>query len=491
MNLLITGGCGFIGSHYINYIFNKINDINIINIDAMYYCASENNVNIKKSSRYTFYKMNLNEYEKLCNILKNHNITHIIHFAAQSHVDNSFNDSLQYTYDNVQGTHTLLEAIKNTNLNIILLHFSTDEVYGESYNDIDLKCEKSLLCPTNPYAASKAAAEMYVMSYIKSFGLKAIITRGNNVYGDNQYPEKLIPKFISLLLSGKKCTIHGKGDSIRSFIHVYDVCVAVEIILKFGSFGEIYNIGSNPENEKTVIDVAKYLINKLFNTEDYDKYIEYVNDRPFNDKRYFIDNKKLKNLEWEQTINFNEGVYMVINNMKEKYNYGYIIYEKNNNWIEIYNKIRENDNAQIILITKSNIDICKYINLKIQKNEFNDNIYIPFYYYCKNKYFNKAIILNKYIDNIKDKINNDYYFLEIKDNTLKQTNISEINIIKKLDSNLLEKYTSDNWNSCNLNMIISYNYIENINNKYKLFDNIKNINNNIMENILSFLITIN
>ena len=265
MRLLVTGGCGFIGSNFINYYFHKNKNCSIINIDAMYYCASEFNVNddIRFSNRYTLHKINLNEYDKLVNIIKDNNITHVIHFAAQSHVDNSFNDSLQYTYDNVKGTHCLLEAIKNTNLNIVLIHISTDEVYGESINDNDFKTEKSLLLPTNPYSASKAAAEMYVQSYIKSFGLKAIITRGNNVFGPNQYPEKLIPKFIELLKKNKKCTIHGDGSMIRNFIHVDDVCTAVDTILLLGTYGQIYNIGSDEENEISVLEVTQKLVKKF------------------------------------------------------------------------------------------------------------------------------------------------------------------------------------------------------------------------------------
>ena len=311
MNILVTGGCGFIGSNFINYYFDKYNDCNIICLDAMYYCASIENVNknIRESKRYNYIKGNLNDYKLIVNILYLHNITHIVHFAAQSHVDNSFTNSLMYTEDNVKGTHTLLEAIKNTNLNILLLHFSTDEVYGESLLDTDImKTESTILCPTNPYAASKAAAEMYVMSYIHSFKLKAIITRGNNVYGINQYPEKLISKFIMLLKDSKKCPIHGKGETIRNFINVDDVSTAVDIILNKGVIGEIYNIGSNHTNEMSVMQITKILIEKICNDTMIDKYIEYVEDRPFNDKRYFICNNKLTDLGWEQKVDFETGI---------------------------------------------------------------------------------------------------------------------------------------------------------------------------------------
>jgi UDP-glucose 4,6-dehydratase len=323
-NILITGGCGFIGSNFVNYAVKKYPTYNFINIDAMYYCASHNNINqeIQTSNNYKFIEGNINDLNLIKYILQEEIITHIIHFAAQSHVDTSFENSLQYTYDNVKGTHTLLEAIKQTNKEIVFLHFSTDEVYGESKDGEDAKHESSLLCPTNPYAASKAAAEMYVNAYNHSYGLKTIITRGNNVYGPNQYPEKLIPKFILLLKEGKKCTIHGDGTSMRSFIHVYDVCTAVDTILHKGKIGEIYNIGSEEENELSVLEITKLLISTIFSIPldsiTYEKlynYITYVEDRPFNDKRYFITNDKLKKLGWKQEKSFVEEIKSLIHIM--------------------------------------------------------------------------------------------------------------------------------------------------------------------------------
>ena len=274
INILVTGGCGFIGSNFINYYFDKYKDCNIICIDALYYCASLNNINIniRNSNRFKFIKGNICDYDLIKYILEEHKITHIIHFAAQSHVDNSFEEPFKYVQDNIVGTHTILEAIKNVNKNIFLLHFSTDEVYGETNNDI--KTETSILCPTNPYSATKAAAEMLVFSYIYSFKLNIIITRGNNVYGPNQYPEKLIPKFINLLKNNKKCTIAGDGSSIRNFIHVYDVCTAVDIIMQKGIIGEIYNIGSDHSNEYSVMEVSIKLIKLIKQDENYNNYIE-------------------------------------------------------------------------------------------------------------------------------------------------------------------------------------------------------------------------
>lgn len=317
MNLLVTGGCGFIASNFINYYYNKNRESKIVNIDAMYYCASVNNVeeSIRKSKRYKFIEGNINDINLIKYILKEEKITHIIHFAAQSHVDNSFDDSLLYTEDNVRGTHVLLESVRKVNLDIIFLHISTDEVYGESQLDETAKDEMTILCPTNPYAASKAAAEMLVNSYIHSYGLKGIISRGNNVFGPNQYPEKLIPKFIKLLKENKKCTIHGEGKSLRTFIHVLDVAKAVDCILANGIIGEIYNIGSEQQYELSVLDVAKILIKKIHKSDNYENFITFVKDRPFNDKRYFITNKKLKNLGWKQEISFEDGINHLIENL--------------------------------------------------------------------------------------------------------------------------------------------------------------------------------
>jgi dTDP-glucose 4,6-dehydratase len=311
-NLLITGGCGFIGSNFINYYFHK-NKINkLVNIDAMYYCANEENVDesIRNDNKYIFIKGNICNDELITNILKQHNITHIIHFAAQSHVQNSFDDSISFTNDNIVGTHTLLECCKKYGKLEKFIHVSTDEVYGESMLSIEEthKTEHSILCPTNPYAATKAGAELLAQSYNHSFNLPIIITRGNNVYGPNQYPEKLIPRFIKLLKENKKVTIHGDGSNVRGFLHAYDTASAFETILEKGVIGEIYNIGCNDGMEYSVIDIAKTLIQFIKKTDKYYEWIEYVKDRPFNDKRYYISNQKLKDLGWEIKKEFFENL---------------------------------------------------------------------------------------------------------------------------------------------------------------------------------------
>jgi dTDP-glucose 4,6-dehydratase/UDP-glucose 4,6-dehydratase len=319
MKLLVTGGCGFIGSNFVNYYYKQNPEATIVNLDAMYYCASELNIDeeVRNSSRYHLVKGNLCSYDLISNILNIYKIDTVIHFAAQSHVQNSFEDALQYTHDNVQGTHTLLEACRRYKKITRFIHISTDEVYGESMlnENEEKKNENSILCPTNPYAATKAAAELIAKSYYHSFKMPIIITRGNNVYGPNQYPEKLIPRFIQQLQQDKKVTIQGDGSNVRAFLHVNDVCSALKLVLEKGEIGEIYNIGSDDHHEYTVLDIAKILIEKIKKTMNYDGWITYIEDRPFNDKRYYISNEKVKQLGWTIDTDFNNGINELIKKM--------------------------------------------------------------------------------------------------------------------------------------------------------------------------------
>jgi len=321
MNIFITGGAGFIGSNFINklvpYLKGSKKNFKIINFDALYYCADQNNVaeEIRNSAYYQFIYGNLQSYALLKYIFKSNKITHIFHFAAQSHVQNSFTDAIQYTKDNVLGTHNLLEVVRLYCPRLKrFIHVSTDEVYGESMLEVNEnhKTEQSVLCPTNPYAASKAAAELIAQSYNHSFKIPIIITRGNNVYGPNQYPEKVVPRFIRQLRAGEKVTIQGDGSCVRAFLHAYDTTSAFIKILEKGKIGEIYNIGCDEGMEYSILDVAKMLIKKIHKTEDYDKWITYIEDRPFNDQRYYISNQKLKDLDWKIVISFDDGLNMLI-----------------------------------------------------------------------------------------------------------------------------------------------------------------------------------
>ncbi len=322
-NILVTGGCGFIGSNYINYILNKYNNIFILNIDRLDYCADELNIELQFRNDNTRYRLaisDINNKEFILRCLKNYQIDTVIHFAAQSHVDNSFGNSIQFTLDNVLGTHTLLECCKvyQQQSNSFLkrfLHISTDEVYGERKID-DPGCdeEKSLLDPTSPYAASKAAAEFMVKSYYHSFKLPIIIIRSNNVFGPRQYPEKLIPKFVTYLLEGKKCPIQGTGETRRNFIYTDDVSNALDIILKKGKINKVYNIGS--EYEYSVLDILQYLMKELKINKRMEEVSEYVEDRAFNDFRYTVNCDKLKELGWKLEITFEERIKRTIDLFK-------------------------------------------------------------------------------------------------------------------------------------------------------------------------------
>ena len=313
-NLLVTGGCGFIGSNFVNYIYDTYSNINIFNIDALYYCANEENVrsDIRNSKRYKLIKGNICSEDLINHILKDYNINYVIHFAAQSHVQNSFSDAIQYTKDNILGTHTLLECCRKYNKINRFIHVSTDEVYGESLLDEEHKTEFSVLCPTNPYAGTKAGAELVAQTYYHSFKMPIIITRGNNVYGPNQYPEKLIPRFIEQLKNDKKVTIQGDGSALRGFLYVSDTVKAFETILRLGEIGQIYNIGCDEHMEYSVMTVAKMLIKMIKNTEKHEEWIEYIEDRPFNDSRYYISNEKVKKLGWTIEVNFTDGLEKLI-----------------------------------------------------------------------------------------------------------------------------------------------------------------------------------
>ena len=307
-NVLVTGALGFIGSNFVNYILKKHTHVNVIALDCNYPCASKKNLDIHDRIKLVIGK--IQERDLVAHILREYGVDTVIHFAAQSHVDTSFSESLTYTYDNIYGTHCLLEECRLYGKLNRFIHISTDEVYGESSVDdaeSERKHETSVLCPTNPYAATKAGAELLARAYHLSYKMPVIITRGNNVYGPRQYPEKLIPKFINQIKRGEKCTVHGDGSMLRAFIHVDDVVRAVECIVENGKIGEIYNIGSC--DEYSVLDVTNTLVRALCGSDAVSSnYITFVEDRIFNDKRYHISDAKLKALGWEKQISWEDGI---------------------------------------------------------------------------------------------------------------------------------------------------------------------------------------
>ena len=308
--VLITGGCGFIASNFLFHMVPKHPDIIFINVDRVDYCSTANGLpSLKTYTNYFFYQTSIANSSFIEHILFLHNVDAVIHFAAQSHVDNSFGNSINFTIDNVLGTHHLLETVRKYGKIHRFIHVSTDEVYGEIALN-ETSSEKSLLNPTNPYAASKAAAEFIVKSYNKSYNMPIIITRGNNVYGPGQYPEKLIPKFMMQLMNGHKMTIHGNGENIRNYIYVEDVARAFETILFKGEIGQIYNIGT--DNEYSVMDIATKLHHLLMLENPIDNYIQYVDDRLFNDFRYSVDSSNLHNLDWRSETDFESGLQRTI-----------------------------------------------------------------------------------------------------------------------------------------------------------------------------------
>jgi len=315
--ILLTGGAGFIGSNQLLYLARAYPQYTLVCLDKLDVCSSLASLSeLEGHPRFVFVRGDICNAALVRRLCQTHHIDTIMHFASQTHVDNSFGNSLAFTYANVQGTHTLLECALSLGGQIRrFLHVSTDEVYGEQeghrFDDeraVRSREHSTPLNPTNPYAATKAAAEFLVKSYRASFQLPTIITRGNNVYGPRQYPEKLIPKFTALLSRGLPCPLHGDGRHRRSFLHVDDVCRAFDVILHRGVVGEIYNIGSDDEYEN--VDILHRLI-RLFRRKyphcldarlPDSAYATHVRDRAFNDFRYHIDSTSLRQLGWTRQV---------------------------------------------------------------------------------------------------------------------------------------------------------------------------------------------
>ncbi len=312
MNVLITGGAGFMGSDFARFMANKYHQHNFIIYDKLTYAGDIRNLkDIQDKPNYKFVKGDVCDFKFLIGILKD--VDCIFNLAAESHVDNSIGNSLIFTMSNTYGTHVLLEAARLNNIKKFV-HVSTDEVYGDIENG-SFK-EKSILSPNNPYSASKAGAEMIARSYYKTYKMPIVIVRGNNVFGPYQYPEKIIPKFITKLLEDKKIPLHGSGSNIRTYIYAEDFSNALDAIFNKGEIGEIYNIGTS--DELSNLEIAKLILKSMGKDESY---IEFVEDRPFNDKRYSINIRKLKMLGWKQEYKFEQGLDKTIGWYKENKNW--------------------------------------------------------------------------------------------------------------------------------------------------------------------------
>ena len=344
MNILVTGGLGFIGSNFL-YLLQKTNQkfSNVINLDLITYSANMQNLNNLNITSYKFYKGDINNQNLILKILLSHEINVVINFAAESHVDRSILNADDFMHTNINGTYELLKACneykKDKNSNFKFIHISTDEVYGSlSLSDPAFQ-ENSPYAPNSPYAASKAASDLIVRSYIKTFGFPAIITNCSNNYGPYQYPEKLIPLVINNCLENKPIPIYGNGLQIRDWLHVNDHCSALLKIIEKGTVGEKYNIGGNEEiTNLDLVNKICEILNELKPPQKgkYQDLISFVKDRPGHDTRYAINNHKIqKELRWKPIIKLKEGLKMTIEWYLENENWLNALKDRQyHNWIE-------------------------------------------------------------------------------------------------------------------------------------------------------------
>ena len=298
--LLVTGGCGFIGSNFVRYALEESKDLRIINFDALTYAGNLDNLNDLKDSRYEFVRGDITSSVDVAAVMKKAQL--VVHFAAESHVDRSIDGPEVFTRTNTLGTQVLLDHARANSIERFV-HVSTDEVYG-SLGREGYFSEESVLAPNSPYSASKAGGDLLVRAYHHTFGFPGIITRCSNNYGPYQFPEKLIPLMISNALENKPLPVYGDGMNIRDWLYVRDHCLAIDEVLHRGQTGEVYNIGGN--NEWRNIDIVKLILKELGKP---DSLISFVEDRLGHDRRYAIDASKIKReLGWEPLVKFEDGI---------------------------------------------------------------------------------------------------------------------------------------------------------------------------------------
>ncbi len=303
--ILVTGGAGFIGSNFIRYILNKYKNYKIINLDKLTYCGNlENLKDVEKNPRYKFIKGDICNKNLVENIFRKQKPNFIVNFAAETHVDRSILDPEAFIKTDILGTHVLLQAAEKYK-NEKFLQISTDETYGSI--EKGKFTEKSPLSPNSPYSASKTGADLLVKSYYKTFNLPVLITRSSNNFGPYQYPEKLIPLFITNLLENKKIPLYGTGKNIRDWIYVLDNCAGIDLVLHKGKIGEVYNIGGG--NELTNITITNLILKHLNKDKSF---IEHVKDRPGHDLRYALDCEKIKKMGWRPKYNFSQAIKQTI-----------------------------------------------------------------------------------------------------------------------------------------------------------------------------------
>jgi dTDP-glucose 4,6-dehydratase len=301
MKLLITGGLGFIGSNFIWDLLRKYPDIEITNVDDQLYGSNSKNLtDLESDNRYHFLKGNIADYEKISGLVVGKDA--VVNFAAETHVDRSLSDPGSFLKSNVLGVFTILEAMRKRNPGARLVHVSTDEVYGDITDGSFT--EKDALMPSSPYSASKAASDMFVLAYARTYGLDAMITRCTNNYGPRQFPEKLIPKTIIRAAMSLKVPIYGSGQNVRDWIYVLDHCSAIEKVMNSGIKGQIYNVSAG--YEKANLDVVREILRIMGKGEGL---IEFVEDRPGHDVRYSLNSSKIQEeLGWKPLQSFEKGI---------------------------------------------------------------------------------------------------------------------------------------------------------------------------------------
>ena len=317
MKFLVTGGAGFIGSNYLHYVVDKYPKDEFVCLDALTYAGNYNNIKMLENKKnYKFVKMDIRDNNSIDKLFKKEKFDIVINFAAESHVDNSIKNPNLFAETNVIGTMNLLNAFKmlrdEDGKDIIRYHqVSTDEVYGDLPLDRPdlLFTEKTPVHTSSPYSSSKASADLFVMAYARTFNMPVTISRCSNNYGPYQFPEKLIPLMISKALKGEKLPVYGTGENVRDWIHVHDHNVGVDLIVRKGKPGEIYNLGGH--SERNNLTIVKTILKQLNKSEDL---ISFVEDRKGHDLRYAIDSTKVeKELGWKRTYNFEEGIKETIN----------------------------------------------------------------------------------------------------------------------------------------------------------------------------------
>jgi dTDP-glucose 4,6-dehydratase len=327
--ILVTGGAGFIGSNFIHYMLKHYSSCRIINLDKLTYAGNPDNLkDIENDPRYEFIHGDIRDRELVRELFKG--VQGVVHFAAETHVDRSILDAGEFVLTDVHGSFVLLDALKNSDVNFFI-HVSTDEVYGS--REKGYFKEEDPLCPSSPYAASKAGADRLAYAYWVTYGLPVIIIRPSNNFGRYQYPEKFIPLFVTNALEGKTLPLYGKGTNVRDWLYVEDNCRAIDLVIRRGKLGDVYNIGAN--NEVQNIAIAERIVDLLRKPRSL---IKFVPDRLGHDRRYALDCRKIRALGWQPETKFDEALASTVHWYQENTIWWRKIKDKSKDFKEFYTK---------------------------------------------------------------------------------------------------------------------------------------------------------